>query len=176
MLNKKNIFVIIGSASQHSANQKLMDSLAKMMRKKFRFIPCDDLKTLPHFDPVLSLSNPPEQIMKLRKGIEDADAVIICTPEYIYSIPSGLKNLMEWCIATTVFSNKPTGLITASASGEKAHEELQLIMKTAMAKITDETSILIKGVKAKIDEKGLINDTITLERLKSFADSFISLV
>lgn len=176
MLETKNIFVLIGSASQNSANQKLIDSLAKMLQDKFHFIVYPDLKTLPHFNPELSSNNPPEQIIKLRSKIEKADGIIICTPEYIFSIPSGLKNVIEWCIATTVFSNKPTGLITASASGEKAHEELQLIMKTAMAKFSMETTLLIQGVKGKINEDGQIIDKNTLDDVTKFANAFSTLV
>jgi len=63
--------------------------------------------------------------------------------EYVFSIPNGLKNVIEWCVATTVFADKPSGLITASANGQKGHEELLLIMKTAMAKFTSETTLLI---------------------------------
>lgn len=63
------------------------------------------------------------------------------------------KKVIEWCIiATTVFSNKPTGLIKASASVEKALGELQLIMKLAMAKFSDETTLLNQGVKGKVSE------------------------
>jgi len=176
MLATKNIFVLIGSASQHSTNQKLIENLATLMQANFHFILSDDLKTLPHFDPELSSNNPPKQIIELRNKIEKADGILICTPEYIFSIPSGLKNVIEWCIATTVFSNKPTGLITASASGEKAHEELQLIMKTAMAKFTTETTLLIQGVKGKINEQGQIIDKSTLDNLIKFANAFCSLV
>jgi len=176
MLPTKNIFVLIGSASQNSANQKLIDILAKLMHDKFHFIVYPDLKTLPHFDPELSSNNPPKQIIELRNKIEKADGILICTPEYIFSIPSGLKNVIEWCIATTVFSNKPTGLITASASGEKAHEELQLIMKTAMAKFSKETTLLIQGVKGKINMHGEIIDKSTLDKVTKFANSFSTLV
>ena len=145
MVENKTIFVLIGSASQNSANQKIIDNLAKLMQVNFHFMVCPDLKTLPHFDPELSSSNPPEQIIQLRNKIEKADGVLICTPEYIFSIPSGLKNVIEWCIATTVFSNKPTGLITASASGEKAHEELQLIMKRLWQNFQWKPPYLFKG-------------------------------
>ena len=69
---------------------------------------------------------------------------MICTPEYIFSLPSGLKNAIEWCVATTVFSEKPIGVITASADGQKGHEELQMIIKTVMARFTTETTLLIQ--------------------------------
>src|SRR5690606_18112041 len=104
---------------------------------------------LPHFDPERAIDNTPETILNFRQSIENADGLLICTPEYVFSIPSGLKNAIEWCVATNVFSGKPTGLITASANGESGHAELQLIMKTVMADFTSETTLLINGIKGK---------------------------
>jgi chromate reductase, NAD(P)H dehydrogenase (quinone) len=112
----------------------------------------------------------------LRNPIQNADGVIICTPEYVFSIPSGLKNAIEWCIATTIFTDKPCGLITASASGEKGHEELQLIMKTVMVKFTDETTLLIQGVKGKFDEQGNLIDNKIYKQLGNFIDAYINLI
>lgn len=176
MLERKNIFVLNGSASQNSANLIIIENLSKLMPNNFHFIHCEDLKTLPHFDPELSNNNPPKKIIELRNKIEKADGLLICTPEYIFSIPSGLKNVIEWCIATTVFTNKPTGLITASASGEKAHDELQLIMKTTLAEFTKETTLLIQGVKGKINDEGKIINENTLNNLTKFAKAFSSLI
>lgn len=176
MTVKKNLFVIIGSASQNSANQKLVDKFANLTKDDFNLTIFNDLKLLPHFDPELSIDNPPQQIIKLRYEIEKADGILICTPEYVFSIPSGLKNAIEWCVSTTVFSNKPIGLITASANGEKGHDELQLIMKTVMTKYTDDTVLLIQGIKGKINEQGQIQDKKTIDDLVRFANAFKALV
>ncbi|WP_205943297.1 hypothetical protein [Pedobacter frigoris] len=59
---------------------------------------------------------------------------------------------------------------------EKGHEELQLIMKTVMAKFTDETTLLIQGVKGKFDEQGSITDIETHKRLDYFINAFTNLV
>ncbi|GAA5096439.1 hypothetical protein GCM10023210_30210 [Chryseobacterium ginsengisoli] len=68
---------------------------------------------------------------------------------------------MEWCVSTTIFSEKPVGVVTASANGEKGHEELLLILKTLGAKV-DDHQLLIKGIKGKFDKNGSIeNDTFT---------------
>jgi chromate reductase, NAD(P)H dehydrogenase (quinone) len=174
--NQKNIFVINGSASAGSSNQKLIDKVAEQLSPEFHVIASVNLKTLPHFDPQLSDSNPPASIVELRKQIEQADGVLICTPEYVFSIPSGLKNVIEWCVSTVVFTDKPTGIITASASGQKGHEELKLIMKTVMAKFTDETTWLIPGVKGKVNERGEITNDVTKQELKTFVEAFKSLV
>ena len=124
MTKRKNIFVIIGSASRNSANQKLIDVFAALTIDDFKLTIYNDLKSLPHFDPELSIEKTPKIVVEFREAIDNADGIIICTPEYIFSLPSGLKNAIEWCVSTTVFSDKPMGLITASASGQKGHEEL----------------------------------------------------
>lgn len=115
----KKIFAIVGSASQYSSNHKLVDIFTQQTSDSFNITLCPDLKTLPHFDPVLSTENPPAAITQLRDHIQSADGILISTPEYVFSIPSGLKNAIEWCVATTVFSEKPVGIITASAHGQK---------------------------------------------------------
>jgi NAD(P)H-dependent FMN reductase len=176
MNEKKNIFAIIGSASSKSSNLKLVEKIASLTIEKFNLTIFNDLKLLPHFDPELSADNPPRQIIEFRSYIEKADGVIICTPEYVFSIPSGLKNAIEWCISTTIFSDKPCGLITASASGKKGHEELQLIMKTALAKFKSETTLLIQGVKGKFDAEYNLIDTKTTEELIEFIKEFEKLV
>ena len=176
MTKKKKIFAIIGSASKNSANEMLIDSISKLTIDDFNFTVFKTLKALPHFDPELSTDNPPMQIVEFREKIQQADGVIICSPEYIFSIPSGLKNAIEWCVSTTVFSNKPIGLITASANGQKGHEELQLIMKTLMTQFTDDTTLLIQGIKGKINEQGILTDEKSKESLTKFIDAYKKLI
>lgn len=175
-MNKKSIVVINGSASPNSSNQKLIDNFAELTKDDFDLVAINDLKTFPHFNPELSIENTPNEIIALRKIIEKADGVLICTPEYVFSIPSGLKNMIEWCVSTTIFADKPTGLVTASASGEKGHAELQLIMQTVTAKFTPATTLLIQGVKGKINEQGQIRDERTQLDLIQFVEAFKALV
>jgi len=176
MSSKKNIFIINGSAGKNSANEKLIENIADLSKDFFSVTIFNSLKTLPHFDTELSIENTPAQILEFRKNIEIADGVLICTPEYIFSIPSGLKNALEWCVSTTIFTDKPIGLITASTQGLKGHEELQLIMKTVLSKFTEQTTLLIQGVKGKIDEQGKITDVKTRENLIIFIEAFKMLV
>ena len=176
MTEKKNVFAIIGSASKNSANQKLVDCFANLSKDVFNLTIYNDLKNLPHFDPESSADNPPAAIVEFRNSIDKADGILICTPEYIFSIPSGLKNAIEWCVSTTVFSDKPVGLITASLDGQKGHQELQIIMKTIMSKFTDETTLLIQGVKGKINEKGEITDGNTVNDLTRFITAYKTLI
>ena len=173
---RKKIFAIVGSASKHSANEHLLKFIAQQLRNEFDVFIFNELKLLPHFDPEATIDNPPKSVADFRNKISEADGIIICTPEYVFSIPSGLKNAIEWCVATTVFSDKPVGLITASAHGAKGHEELQLIMRTVMAKFTEETTLLIQGVKGKINERGEIIDEVTKEYLTKFIHLYRTLL
>lgn len=172
-MRKKKIFVIIGSASNNSANEKLINHFADLTANFFDLTIFKELKTLPHFDPELSTSHPPKEIVAFRLKVEKSDAVLICTPEYVFSIPSGLKNAIEWCVSTTVFSQKPLGIITAAADGRKGHEELQLILKTLMADVDEQTCLLIQGIKGKINENGVIIDQRTNDDLSKFIKAFI---
>lgn len=173
---RPKIFAIIGSASRDSANLKLVRQIAQLTQDEWEWNIFDRLADLPHFNPELSLAGTPRPILDFRREVEEASGVLICTPEYVFSIPSGLKNAIEWCVATTVFSDKPVGLITASASGVKGHEELQLIMKTVGAVFNNETALLIQGVKSRIDTQGNIQDEHTAEQLLHFVASFKKLV
>ncbi|MFI5152893.1 MAG: NADPH-dependent FMN reductase [Chitinophagales bacterium] len=173
---KKNIFAIIGSASANSSNRRLMERIAELAEADFKINIFDALSELPHFDPELSIHQPPREIQKFRAEILNADGIIICTPEYVFSIPSRLKNAIEWCVATTVFSEKPLGIITASSHGLKGHEELKLIMKTIEARFTDQTTLLIQGIKGKIEGKRNLFDLKTEESLIKFIESFKDLL
>ena len=85
-----------------------------------------------------------------------------------------MKNALEWCVSTTIFSNKNIGLITASASGEMGHEQLLLIMKTLEAKFQDNTQLLIQGIRGKINEEGKIINEETEVGLQDFIRNFES--
>lgn len=164
----KTIFAIVGSASAHSSNHHIVNHLQQEINADIHFTLFDRLKELPHFDPEESQSHPPIEIIALRQVINDADLVLISSPEYIFSVPSGLKNLLEWCAATTVFTDKPVSIITAAAQGETTHVELQRILQGLGAQIDEKRNLLIQGVKGKLDATGAIWDeqlNLDLEKL-----------
>lgn len=175
MDNRKHVLAIIGSTRANSFNLNLVKAFAKQAAHQFDVHIFEGIGNLPHFNPDLDTENPPQEIVAFRKLIEHADALLICTPEYVFSLPGSLKNAIEWCVSTTLFSQKPTGLITASASGQKAHEELQLIMGTVEAKMTKATTLLIPGIKSRFDSKGTL-DQPTIKLLQAFEQAFKALL
>ncbi|WP_207531634.1 NADPH-dependent FMN reductase [Desertivirga arenae] len=176
MAHSKTILFIIGSASLNSANEKLVNIIIQLLNPLIQVEVFKDLKNLPHFEPEQSSDHPSEAIKEFRSRVERADGVIFSTPEYVFSIPAGLKNALEWCVATTIFSDKPVGVITASAQGQKGHEELQMIMQTLGAELKDETSLLVQGIKGKINSGGEVTDAKTKEELSDFVKAFSELL
>ena len=155
----------------------LVHLFARLAGEKFTVGIFDNLRQLPHFDTELTIENTPAAVLAFREKVKLADVILVCTPEYVYSIPSGLKNALEWCVSTTVFSGKPAVLITASADGQKGHEELKLIMRTIQANVTEQTSLLIRGIKGKFDSGGNLTDqkiTGQLETLVHELDALLT--
>lgn len=174
MFPENRIVVIIGSASKSSSNQKLIEQvLEKNADVDFQIY--NDLSILPHFDTALTDLNTPEEVLKIREDIQHSAGIIFSTPEYIFSIPGRLKNLLEWCVSMTIFSEKPVAVITASASGEKGHEELLLILKTLGAKTDDKHQLLIKGIKGKFDSNGLL-ESDTFAKVEKLVTDFTNSV
>lgn len=169
MTARKKILVIIGSATKNSSNQKLMEQVLDK-NPDILFQMYDDLSILPHFDTSLTDVDTPDEIVKIRKYIENSSGVIFSTPEYIFSIPSRLKNLLEWCVSTNVFSEKPVACITGSASGEKGHEELLLLLNTLGAKTDDKHQLLIKGIKGKFGSDGSVENNTFAKVLQLVTD------
>ena len=171
-MTKIKIIGICGSASKNSGNLTILQYIAASEKSELDIEIIEDLTEFPHFRTELTDENIPEKIIDFRNKILNADGVIISTPEYVFSIPSGLKNMIEWCVSTTVFSDKPTGLITASSRGKKAHEELKLIMNTIQAQFTENTTLLFSRIKGKVAKDGDIIDEKTKKELIEFIKSF----
>jgi NAD(P)H-dependent FMN reductase len=174
MNSPKKILIIIGSATKNSSNQKLMEQVLEK-NTDIHFLMYDDLSVLPHFDTSLTDVDTPEEVVKIREDINDSAGVVFSTPEYIFSIPSRLKNLLEWCVSTNVFSDKPVAVITGSASGEKGHEELLLLLTTLGAKTDDKHQLLIKGIKGKLESDGSVESN-TFVKVSELVTDFITSV
>lgn len=171
-MSSNKIFAITGSTRKNSSNFKILQYISDHFGPEFQVEIFEGLDRLPHFNPDLDTENPPEEIIFFRNKIINAAGILICTPEYVFSLPGSLKNALEWCVSTTIFSNKITGLITASASGEMAHQQLLLIMKTLEARLDSTTQLLIQGVRGKVNPDGNITDKETEKTLHNFIKNF----
>lgn len=157
MTAKKHILAICGSTRDKSSNKDIIDAITKLGQEHLT-ITNFDISTLPYFNQDITNEKTPQIVIDFREAINNADGVLICTPEYVFSLPGILKNAIEWTVSTTVFSNKPTALITASSSGVEAHKSLLLVMNTLGIKTNEDMCLLISGVKSKLNAEGKVID------------------
>ena len=60
---------------------------------------------------------PPAKVTELKRRIREADAILIVTPEYNYSIPGVLKNAIDWAsrpYGDSAWNGKPAAIMGAS--------------------------------------------------------------
>jgi chromate reductase, NAD(P)H dehydrogenase (quinone) len=176
MIRTQKIFAICGNTLEVSSNLRILQFLQKQSEGRYEFEIFQGLADLPHFNPALDGEDPPAAVLAFRKKIASAAGVIICTPEYVFSLPGSLKNALEWTVSTTLFNQKPCGLITASAHGAKSHEALALVMRTIGARFSDQHCLLIQGVKGKFDQEGKLKDERTKAELLEFWQHFLVLL
>lgn len=136
----------------------------------------DGLATIPPFDPGLDNDKPPEPVTDLRNAIVNADAVIICTPEYAFGIPGQLKNALDWMVSSASFSGKPTALVTASTGGENAHAALLKVLGAIDCLIIDGSTLLIPYIRSKMDNEGNITDGVAENALKSLTYKLLEVI
>lgn len=175
-LTAKKILTVCGSTRSRSSNLQLIEEISRLAKDKFDIQLFAGIDQLPHFNPDLDDENPPISVCKFRDAIFEADGFFVCTPEYIFSLPGTLKNALDWLVSTTVLSNKPTAFITASSSGEKAHEELQLILQTLQTTTVAETQLLISGIRSRLGNDGRIQDPTISTRLDDWIAAFEGLL
>ncbi len=162
---KRKILTISGSTKKGSSNEQILNFISKKYESDFEFQFFSDLENLPYFNPDLYGDLEPHSVKNFKKLIAQSDAVIISTPEYVFSLPGVLKNAIEWVVSSTVFTNKPLGIIVGAASGTQALSSLDLIMSTLQCRIAPEAKVLIQGVKGKLSEDGDLTDPIALKEI-----------
>ncbi|WP_294219360.1 hypothetical protein [uncultured Chryseobacterium sp.] len=65
MSSQTKILIIIGSASENSSNQRLMDQILEKTGP-VNVLMYDNLSVLPHFDTALTDNHTPEEVLKSR--------------------------------------------------------------------------------------------------------------
>jgi NAD(P)H-dependent FMN reductase len=129
-----------------------------------------ELGKLPHFDG----EEGHEIVDQWRKQIQDADGILICTPEYAFGVPGSLKNALDWTVSSsTAFPDKPVALITAATGGDKAHAAFLLTLKAMSSKIPEGATLLLSFIRSKLNEKNEVKDIATLDSIKKVINSLI---
>jgi len=103
----------------------------------------------------------------------ESDGVFVCTPEYAFGVPGTLKNALDWTVSSGELTYKPVALITAASVGKNAHAALLLILSALAAKVTEEATLVIPFIRAKLNDKGEIKDEETVKAVKKVIHAFL---
>jgi chromate reductase len=174
-----HVAVIVGSNRRESINRKLAQSLVKLGAGKFeaKIVRIDDL-------PIYNQDNEgnlPAEVVRFKDEIAKADGVLIVTPEHNRSMPTALKNAIDWGarpFGTSVWPGKP-GFITGTSPGAIGTALVQANLRTVMlglgmTLLGGESYVTFKP--NLIDEQGKITDETTEKFLQGFVDRFATLV
>jgi chromate reductase len=115
MSEKIKILGFAGSLRKKSYNRAILAAAAGMVPED-AVLEIFDLEGIPPFNQDLE-KEPPERVRELKAKVRAADAVLIATPEYNYSMPGVLKNAIDWVsrpYGDNAFEDKPVGIMGAS--------------------------------------------------------------
>ncbi len=88
------ILAFAGSLRKGSYNKALICAAVELAPENVS-IEVFDLEGIPPFIND-NVNNPPTKVADFKEKIRNADALLIATPEYNYSIPGVLKNAIDW--------------------------------------------------------------------------------
>ncbi|MBY2924000.1 NADPH-dependent FMN reductase [Rhizobium leguminosarum] len=127
------ILAISGSARRNSTNTAMLQAVRAVAPNEIEISIFDGVGRLPVFSPDLEGEHLPEAVRNFIDVIAQSDGVIITSPEYVRSIPGGLKNAIDWLVSGDEIVHKPIALLHASHRGD----EMLAGLRTVLATITD---------------------------------------
>jgi chromate reductase len=109
----------------------------------------------------------------LRDKIASADAVLIVTPEYNYSIPGVLKNAIDWASRppSQPFDGKPIAIMGASPGmlgSARAQYHLRQCFVFLNGMVMNRPEVMISAANTKFDEAGNLTDQGTRDFIQKF--------
>ena len=133
----------------------------------------DRVSELPVFSPDLEYPHPPKQVVDFANAIEDADGLIFASPEYVRSIPGGLKNAVDWLVSRNELTGKPIVLAHASHRGDDMLHQLRIVLSTVSERFNEDLFIRFDLMKLSPEEisKVLSGDRHRAE-MRRFLDDF----
>lgn len=169
------ILGISGSLRPESANTIILKTFGSILPPETSFDIFYGLDKIPHFSPGL---DDMEAVTHFKQAIQNADAVVICTPEYAFGVPGTLKNALDWTVSTGEFNGKPIAAIAASplnSGGSYALSSLLLTLTALGTKFNENSSLSVPNVKQKIVEGNVVDQDL-LTALHRQSDNLLDLL
>jgi len=169
------ILAIAGSLRKNSYNHGLL-KLAKENAPSNCKIEIFELKDIPIYcqDNEVPV---PEIVNQFKKKIEEADAILVATPEYNHSISGVLKNAIDWGSrpwGNNSWKDKRVGIMGASTSDRgtsAAQSHLRQILSALRVQILNTPEVMITATEKNFDAKGNVIDLKTKESVVKLIDA-----
>jgi chromate reductase len=132
------------------------------------------LRELPPYDGSLDTpANRPAEAEELRRLIEEADGLLIVTPEYNCSVPGVLKNALDWVGAVLPgeaipLEGKPIAITGASPSAfgsVRAQHALRLMLHSTNSSVVARPELAVHSCHQRFDAEGRLTDEGTEQLL-----------
>lgn len=163
------ILGIVGSLRKNSFNRSLMNAFLSQKPEAVT-MEIADISTLPFYNED-SESEFPESAHTLKTKIENADVIIIATPEYNRSVPGVLKNAIDWVsrpYGKNSFSGKRVLVVGASVGplgAGLAQYDLKKMLLHGNAHVYGQPEFFVGVAGGKFNEEGTLTDVATQEHI-----------
>lgn len=171
------IMAISGSLRKYSYNTAVLKAAAKLLPDNIKF-ELLDISNLPMFNEDLEGDKLPDSVIELKNKLSKANALLISSPEYNYSIPPVLKNALDWASRGNQqpLSGKPVGIISASPSllgGARVQYHIRQVCVALNMYPVNRPEVFIAEADKKIDFQGNLSDEKTKEFIKELLQALI---
>lgn len=167
-----------GSLRKNSYNKSILRA-ARELAPEDAIVEIFDLEGIPPFNQELE-TQMPEKVKEFKAKIEAADAILIATPEYNYSIPGVLKNAIDWAsrpYGDNSFHDKPVAVMSASVGmlgGARAQYHLRQTFVFLNMHPINSPEVAVAFADEKIDENGRVTDEETRERIRELVERLVA--
>ena len=123
--------------------------------------------------------NTPPKVVELKKRIRAADAVLLVTPEYNYSVPGVLKNAIDWAsrpYGDSAWSGKPVAVMGASVgtlgSARAQYHLRQMFVFLNMLPV-NQPEVMIANAAERFDVNGNLTHEPTKEAIRKLLQGLV---
>src|SRR5579863_5843762 len=177
MSSHVRILGIAGSLRRGSYNQAALRA-AKLLVPENSEIDLFQLDEIPVFNED-DEKCPPSSVVEFKKRIRSADAILIVTPEYNYSIPGVLKNAIDWAsrpYGDNAWSGKPAAIMGASPGGfgtARAQYHLRQIFVFLNVLPINRPEVMITDAANRFDAVGNLTHEPTKQHIRDLLQSLV---
>lgn len=174
-----NILGISGSLRKESFNTKLLRT-AQELAPAGIMITRFDIAPIPLYnDDVFQQGHPPD-VARFRDAIRAADALLIATPEYNYSVPGVLKNAIDWASrppSENPFGGKPAAIMGASTGRGgtmRSQYHLRQVLVGLDLHVVNRPEVAVQTAADKFDATGTLTDERTRNQVKALVEALVA--